>query len=120
LAHGGFLRQHSGDAEFDNHIMHDYTQAALDDQTRGILDFAVKLTEDPSGSKKADLEHLRSLGLSEQQILSTVLITCVFNFMNRLADGLGVEMPDNRVEAAKRWLSADAQAMDWLMTPKER
>ena len=78
MAHGGFLRQHSDDPELASHIMHDYTQAGLDEQTRGMLDFAVKLTKDPSGNRKADIERLRSLGLDDQQILSTVLITCVF------------------------------------------
>ena len=87
---------------------------------RGMLDFAVNLTKHPSRSKKADVERLRSLGLDDQQILSTVLITCVFNFMTRLADGLGVEIQDDRVEAAKRWMSADVQAMDWLMEHKEK
>ena len=100
--------------------MHDYTQADLDDQTRGMLDFAVNLTKNPSGNKKADIERLSSLGLDDQQILSTVLITCNFNFMTRLADGLGVEVQENRFEDAKRWMSADVQAMDWLMDRKEK
>ena len=120
MSHGGFLRQHSDDSELANHMMHDYTKADLDDQTRGMLDFAVKLTVDPSANKKADIERLRSLGLSEQQILSTVLITCNFNFMTRLADGLGVELQDNRVEAAKLWMSPEVQAISWLMEPKEK
>ena len=120
MAHGGFLRQHSDDPELASHVMHDYTQAGLDQQTRGMLDFAVKLTKDPSGNKKADIERLRSLGLDDQQILSTVLITCVFNFMTRLADGLGVEVQQNRVDAAERWMSPDVQAMSWLMDRKEK
>ena len=120
MAHGGFLRQHSDDPELASHIMHDYTQANLDEQTRGMLDFAVKLTNDPAANKKADVERLRSLGLDDRQILSTVLITCVFAFMTRLADGLGVELEENRVEAAKRWMSSDVQAISWLMEPKEK
>ena len=120
MSHGGFLRQHSDDPELASHIMHDYTQADLDEQTRGMLDFAVKLTRDPSSNRKADIERLRGLGLNDQQILSTVLITCVFNFMTRLADGLGVEIQENRVEAAKRWMSGEVQAMTWLMTQKEK
>ena len=119
MSHGGFLRQHSDDTELANHIMHDYTQADLDDQTRGILDFAVKLTRDPSSNRKADIDRLRALGLSEQEILSTVLITCNFNFMTRLADSLGVEVQESRFEDAKRWMSADVQAMSWLMDRKE-
>ena len=120
MSHGGFLRQHSDDPELASHIMHDYTQADLDDQPRGMLDFAVNLTKNPSGNKKADIERLRNLGLDDQQILSTVLITCNFNFMTRLADGLGVEVQENRFEDAKRWMSADVQAMDWLMDRKEK
>ena len=101
-------------------MMHDYTQADLDDQTRGMLDFALKLTKDPAKNTKADLQKLRDLGLDEQQVLATGLITCLFNFMTRLADGLGVEIQENRFEAAKRWMSADVQAMAWLMDHKEK
>ena len=100
--------------------MHDYTQADLDDQTRGMLDFALKLTKDPAKNTKADLQKLRDLGLDEQQVLSTVLITCLFNFMTRLADGLGVELQENLFDTAKRWMSADVQAMGWLMEHKDK
>ena len=119
MSHGGFLRQHSDDTELANHMMHDYTQADIDDQTRGILDFALKLTKNPAGNTKADLQKLRDLGLNEQQVLSTVLITCNFNFMTRLADGLGVEVTAGRFEDAKRWMSPEVQAMPWLMERKE-
>ena len=119
MSHGECIRQHSADPELASHITHDYTQADLDDQTRGMLDFAVKLTKDPAKNTKADLQKLRDLGLDEQQVLATVLITCFFNFMTRLADGLGVEIQENRVEAAKRWMSADVQAMGWLMEHRE-
>ena len=101
-------------------MMHDYTQADLDDQTRGMLDFALKLTKDPAKNTKADLQKLRDLGLDEQQVLSTVLITCLFNFMTRLADGLGVELQENRFDTAKRWMSADVQAIGWLMEHKDK
>ncbi len=118
MAHGGFLRQHSDDPELASHIMHDYTKAKLDPQTRGMLDFATKLTREPSSMQEADVKKLRSLGLSDEQILSVVLITCVFNFMTRLADGLGVEVPPGRQEAAERWLTGPVLEQEWLMTPK--
>ena len=120
MAPGGFLRTHSDDPCFSRPVLHAYAQADRDEQTRGMLDFAVKLTNNPSGNKKEDVERLRSPGLDDQQILSTVLITCCFNFMTRLADGLGVEIQENRVEAAKRWMSADVQGMSWLMDSKEK
>lgn len=118
MAHGGFLRQHSGDPEYSSHIIHDYKQADLDPQTRAILDYAVKLTLTPAAMAESDIEHLRSVGLNDQQVLSTVAITCVFNFMNRLADGLGVEIPDGREAIMGQWLSDEAKrAQDWLLSP---
>ena len=68
--------------------------------------------------QKSDVEELRALGLSDEQVLSVVLITCVFNFMTRLADGLGVEVPPGRQEAHERWLSGAAAQQEWLMVPR--
>ena len=68
--------------------------------------------------QERDVQGLRSLGLSDEQILSVVLITCVFNFMTRLADGLGVEVPPERQEAQERWLTGPVLVQEWLMTPK--
>ena len=67
---------------------------------------------------EADINALRTVGLTDEQILSTVAITCVFNFMNRLADGLGVEIPAGRESIMAQWLSdAAKQAQDWLLSP---
>ena len=118
MAHGGYLRQYSDDPELASHLMHDYTKADLDPQTKGMLDYATKLTRDPASMQRSDVEVLRDLDLSEEQILSVVLITCQFNFMTRLADGLGVEVPPGRQEAHQRWLSQTAAQQDWLMVPK--
>ena len=119
MAHGGFLRQHCGDPEYASHIIHDYRQADLDPQTRGILDYAVKLTLTPAAMEQSDIATLRALGLSDEQILSTVAITCVFNFMNRLADGLGVAIPEGREAIMAGWLSdAAQQAQQWLLCPE--
>ena len=118
MAHGGFLRQHSDDPEMASHVMHDYTKTDLDPQTRGMLDYATKLTRDPTSMQRSDVDALRNLGLNEEEILSIVLITCLFNFMTRLADGLGVEVPPGRQEAHERWLTAAASQQEWLMVAK--
>ena len=88
--------------------------ADLDPQTRGILDFSAKLTRDPAGMQESDVQSLRDLGLSDEQILSTVGITCLFNFMNRLADGLGVDISAERQEAMSGWVTGPARQQDWL------
>ena len=118
MAHGGFLRDHSGDAELASHMMHDYTEATVDPQTRAMLDFASKLTRTPSDMSQADVQRLRNHGLSDEQILSTVLIACTFNFMTRLADSLGVEPPAGRQESHSQWMSDAAKGQAWLMTPR--
>ena len=67
---------------------------------------------------EADINDLRAVGLTDEQVLSTVAITCVFNFMNRLADGLGVQIPAGREAIMSQWLSdAARQAQDWLLSP---
>ena len=119
MAHGGSLRQLSGDPELASHLMHDYRKADLDAQTRGMLDFAAKLTVDPGSMERGDVEELRRVGLSDDQILSVALITCLFNFMTRLADGLGLEAPPGRQEAIARWLTGPAREQAWLMQSKE-
>ena len=50
--------------------------------------------------------------------MSTVLITCTFNFMTRLADSLGVEPPEGRQESHSQWMSEAAKSQEWLMTPR--
>ena len=112
------LRQHSDDPELASHVMHDFSQADLDPQTKGMLEYAAKLTKNPTSMEKSDVEGLRQLGLTDEQILSVVLITCNFNFMTRLADGLGVEVDDGRQEAAERWLKGPALQQNWLMKAK--
>ena len=115
MSHGEFLRQHSEDPELASHVMHDYATTDLDPQTRGMLDYAVKLTREPASMKKRDVEVLRGLGLSDEQILSTVLITCTFNFMTRLADGLGITLDEGKQETVKQWLTGPALQQQWLM-----
>ena len=98
--------------------MHDYTKADLDPATRGMLDFAAKLTLKPASMQQADVQELSKLGFSDEQILSTVLITCLFNFMTRLADGLGVEFPQHGQEGIEMWLTGPAREQEWMMKQK--
>ena len=95
--------------------MHDYTRANLDSQTRTMLDFASRLTREPHSMRESNVQELREAGFSDEQILSIVLITCTFNFMTRLADGLGVELEPAKEEDMARWLLGPATELDWLV-----
>ncbi len=70
----------------------DYRTADLDAPTRGLLDYAVKLTEAPASMTEGDVERLRSLGFSDRAIHDAAQVTAYFNYINRLADGLGVDL----------------------------
>ena len=67
--------------------------------------------------QKSDVQKLRELGLEDSQILSVVLITCLYNFATRVAQGLGVEFPHKDQVAIEEWLSGPARYQDWLITP---
>ena len=57
-----------------------------------MLDYAVKLTKAPWQMAEKDVETLREEGFSDAAILDVNQITGYYNFVNRLADGLGVEL----------------------------
>ena len=85
-----------------------------------MLDYATKLTREPTKMQESDVIALREHGLTDEQILSVVLITCNFNFMTRLADGLGVEVPEERQKYVETWLDSPARDQQWLMNAKAK
>jgi len=70
----------------------DHTQVSLEPLDRAILDYAVKLTAAPKEMTAADVDDLRDNGLDDRGIHDVCAITAYFNFVNRMADGLGVEL----------------------------
>ena len=74
------------------HLKTDPAHAPLEPQDKAMIDFALKLTRSPATMKQEDLQFLQQSGFSEEQAVDVVLITCMFNFMDRLADGLGVTL----------------------------
>ena len=119
LTHGGFLRRHSGDPELAGRLLDDYSRADLDPQNRQMLDFAVRLTREPGSFTAQDMEGLRRAGFDEEAIVSIILITCLSNFMNRLATSFGVEVPPGYRKVVESWLSGPAAQESWLLPPDE-
>ena len=68
----------------------DYTTAPITLQERVMLDYVVKLTKDATQVWKDDHEKLRAAGFNDQAILQITLIASWFNYINRVADALGV------------------------------
>ena len=57
-----------------------------------MLDFAIKLSRTPSAVTSDDVERLRGAGFEDAAILDICQVTSYYNYVNRLADGLGVEL----------------------------
>jgi uncharacterized peroxidase-related enzyme len=68
----------------------DYTTAPITPQERAMVDYVVKLTKDATKVWRDDHEKLRSVGFDDQAILQITLIASWFNYINRVADALGV------------------------------
>ena len=89
--HGQALLAYWKDSERLEALRRDPRDADLDDRTLAMLDHAVALTRTPDGVTETDVERLRALGVSDEEVLDLTLITGYFNFVNRIALGLGVE-----------------------------
>jgi uncharacterized peroxidase-related enzyme len=89
-SHSEFLRRVTLDPELAAALRQDYTQACLSDQDRAMLDHVVKLTHNPARITPEDLDRLRRVGFDDRGILQITLIASWFNYINRVADGLGV------------------------------
>ena len=70
----------------------DHVRAELESADRAILNYAAKLTTTPAEMTATDVESLRAVGLDDRGIHDVCAITAYFNFVNRMADGLGVEL----------------------------
>jgi uncharacterized peroxidase-related enzyme len=72
-------------------IQNDYRSANLTPREMALLDFAVKLTKDPTGIRQAELHALRSHAFTDEQLVDAAHCIGYFNFINRVLDGLGVD-----------------------------
>ena len=81
----------TGDRELAEAVKRDYRAARLTDRQRALCEYAEKLTRTPWEMTAADLDRLRATGLSDRAILDAVQVISYFNYINRVADGLGVD-----------------------------
>jgi uncharacterized peroxidase-related enzyme len=78
------------DIDFVAVLEEDYTKAPLSEKDRAMLDYVVQLTKDATRIGPGDHDRLRSVGFDDTAILQITLIASWFNYINRVADALGV------------------------------
>ena len=74
-------------------LRQDYRAADLNAADRAMLDYVERLTRHPASVQRADVDALRAQGFEDTAILQINLIASWFNYINRVADGLGVGRP---------------------------
>ncbi len=89
-SHGEFLRKVTHDDTLVQNVKTNWRDAGLDQPTTALLEFAEKLTSSPSAMSESDVQSLRAVGFSDEEVLDTTLIVSLFNFMNRLTHALGL------------------------------
>ena len=81
----------------------------LEPAEQAVVRFATTLTLAPWGHSRHHIATLRDAGWSDRAIHDVTHVVACFNYMNRLADGLGVEMDASRTEWADRLLGEDTR-----------
>lgn len=71
-------------------LQEDYREAPISEQDRVMLDYVSQLTRDATRISPADHARLRAVGFDDKGILQITLIASWFNYINRVADSLGV------------------------------
>lgn len=101
VSHGEALRETLGDPVQADRITLDYRRAGLDAKMNAVLDYAVKLTLAPHECMPEDIERLKNLGLTPQEVWDVIEIAAMYNFTNRLAHATGM-MPNPEYHAMAR------------------
>jgi len=71
-------------------LQKDYRTAPISEQDKAMVEYVVKLTRDATQCSRADHDKLRAVGFDDRGILQITLIASWFNYINRVADALGV------------------------------
>ncbi|MBI4546528.1 MAG: peroxidase-related enzyme [Ignavibacteriae bacterium] len=90
--HSDALLRVTKDKPFTSSIRNDYRTAAMSDAERAMLHYSEELTRNPTQDFSQRVHDLKNHGFSEEAILHMTLIIGYFNFVNRIAIGLGVEL----------------------------
>jgi uncharacterized peroxidase-related enzyme len=100
--HGEALRALTKDEDLLAALENDPATAPLDGRGRALVDYVLKLTSSPEAVSEADLSLLRNAGLSDSAIHDAVAVAAYFNFVNRVALGLGVNLEKAEAEMGSK------------------
>ncbi len=98
--HGDALARESGDASLAETVVSG-SLTDLEPRLAALCRYARKLTRSPASLVREDLEPLRAAGLDDRAIVDLNQVVAYFNYVNRVASGLGVELESRWPEDAR-------------------
>ncbi len=94
VQHGESLAREPGDASLAEAVASGAWDE-LDERLRALCGYALLLTRTPAAVTETDLAPLRAAGFDDRAIVDANQVVAYFNYVNRIADGLGVELEDS-------------------------
>lgn len=101
VQHGAALAQESGDPALPEAVASG-AFVELDERIAALCSYAIKLTREPAQMSEDDIEALRAVGLDDRAIVDANQVASYYNYVNRIADGLGVELEEGWPEEARQ------------------
>lgn len=89
-SHSHALRKALGDVELADKILFNWRHAGLDNRRLAICRYADKLTRTPAEMDREDLEALRAVGLTDDEVWDVVELTAMYSFTNRVSAAMGI------------------------------
>lgn len=83
----------------------DIDSSPISEKMKPVLRYTRKLTQRPDGLTQADADAIFAAGWSNDALYYTVAVTALFNFMNRLVEGMGIELEPSYVKPASERLA---------------
>jgi len=90
------LREEDPGSRLANQLGENYREVGLTNKQVGMLEFAESLTVSPATVTDNQVDGLRELGWTDGDVVDIVHITALYNYMVRIADGLGIELETGR------------------------
>lgn len=98
--HSAALVEETGDASLPETVVSgllDQVPARL----QALLIYAIRLTVSPQTIQRADVEQLQRAGLTPREVIDANQVVAYFNYVNRVSEGLGVELESHWPESLK-------------------
>ncbi len=90
VSHKEFLRRVTNDSALVEALAEDYRTAPITEAEKVMAEYAIQITKDASKITREHHARLREVGFDDQGILQITMIASWFNYINRMADALGV------------------------------